>query len=1180
MAPLATITPHWALMLVLQDSELADRYALHHELGRGACGVVYQAYDRLRQATVALKIVAAFEPQRYLDLKGEFRVRATLDHPSLLELYELHVRDKSACLTMRLVAGGMPITHALASIRGVDSPASREAFVDFDRFAIDVLQAVAYLHAQGLVHRDVKPHNVLVDEGRTRALLADFGLATRQGRRAGVAGTLAYLAPEAWGSEPIGPSSDIYSVGVTLAEALLGRPPLAGAIRSEEDLPSWLPSPHKKLLVGLLTADPHRRMTLDGALHLLEGLDGRRVAPLRRARKWDLFVGRESEIEALEHALTGVRPRPRLCVLRGHSGIGKSTLVRRVLARFEDTDSHQILRGRCHPQEQVNMRAWDEISDQIADCLSARAFEVRASSVEMRAAARLFPTLRRLPGHEDPPVELSHAPSGREELMAAVRVFRDLLGCVADRPTIVWVDDLHWAGRDDIDLLMSLVEFQLENVTIVVSLRPEAVDGDVKTVLERHADWDLTLDKLDAASARRLAEEMGVASEQLSTRELDALRTLPMLVLDIAEQHGQRIEGDLTEALIASRMKRHEGVGQQLLELVAASPAPLSWALIQEATRQADGLFQAFLAMQRDHLLTEVLVFGEPTVEVYHDVVRQAHLREHSKKALVDAHLRLARAYESVAPTSHDLKAHHLEAGGQVHDAALEFERAARMSVEHLRFSTAKAQLDRVEALDPALARTSSVCGLRADVDASLGLSRLAGTRFLQAAAIGTEEGGHSEDIVGYRMRGARELIRCGDPGAGLSELQRVLRGFGIRLPSGPRSTILWSSLLRLRILLQGIGLRPTRLTPTPTSGLQLDVLWAGCSSLSHVNHSLADVLLLRHLILAERGGDESALIRSLSFEAVAECTIGVPFLERRVDRLLARARDLCERHGTNYDWAWLDISLAARATFEARWADAIEHGFSAERRLDDIELGIEWERSINRTYLAIALAMRGDVGALRELVDTARRSALHRDDDVALAGVSAGHPAVIGLVDDAAESPYKRLDRSKAWPHAAYSSADYYRLVAAAERHLYRGEGRAAYEVLLRDWPKLSAGAFLALRFVGVDAKYLRARAALAYDGGERDARRQYRTLRKSTEPIAQAYAAAIAAALNARGLSVLGSYASAAAAFDRLGMSLHAASARTWEPASSRGARATLERLGAKAPDKLAALLVPPPL
>ena len=55
------------------------------------------------------------------------------------------------------------------------------------------------------------------------------------------------------------------------------------------------------------------------------------------------------------------------------------------------------------------------------------------------------------------------------------------------------------------------------------------------------------------------------------------------------------------------------------------------------------------------------------------------------------------------------------------------------------------------------------------------------------------------------------------------------------------------------------------RLTPTPTSGLQLDVLWAGCSSLSHVNHSLADVLLLRHLILAERGGDESALKRILT---------------------------------------------------------------------------------------------------------------------------------------------------------------------------------------------------------------------------------------------------------------------------------------------------------------------------
>ncbi|MGH2901082.1 MAG: serine/threonine-protein kinase, partial [Solirubrobacteraceae bacterium] len=206
-------------------------------IGQGGAGVIYRAVDRDLQQEVALKVLRTPGGRAVGKLKSEFRARADLHHPNLLQLFDLIVTEEHAFFTMELVDAvdfldwiwrGTPATPAGVA----DDDAQRR----LARAMRDVVSGLAALHSAGLVHFDVKPGNILVDHtGRVR--LADFGLSTEFRTDAGAsvrdaegAGTPYYMAPERHRGGIITPASDLYSVGATLLEALTGSPqPAAGA---------------------------------------------------------------------------------------------------------------------------------------------------------------------------------------------------------------------------------------------------------------------------------------------------------------------------------------------------------------------------------------------------------------------------------------------------------------------------------------------------------------------------------------------------------------------------------------------------------------------------------------------------------------------------------------------------------------------------------------------------------------------------------------------------------------------------------------------------------------------------------------------------------------------------------------------------------------------------------------
>jgi serine/threonine protein kinase len=202
-------------------------YRIEARLGRGGMGIVFRARHDGDGRTVALKVLrdelgASDEFRRRL--AREARAAAEVDHPNLAPVLELGEAEGRLYLVVRYVDG-----RSLDERLRFDGPLPVAELV---RLAADVGAGLDALHRRGIVHRDVKPANILLAADGT-AVLSDFGLAkglaytvlTKPGQ---VLGTLNYLAPEVLRKEPAGPMSDLYALGCVLFECLAGKPPFAG----------------------------------------------------------------------------------------------------------------------------------------------------------------------------------------------------------------------------------------------------------------------------------------------------------------------------------------------------------------------------------------------------------------------------------------------------------------------------------------------------------------------------------------------------------------------------------------------------------------------------------------------------------------------------------------------------------------------------------------------------------------------------------------------------------------------------------------------------------------------------------------------------------------------------------------------------------------------------------------
>lgn len=273
------------------QTALKGRYSLEREIGRGGMGIVYLARDVALDRPVALKLLP-----RELAEQSEFRERflreartaARLSHPHIVPIHSVEEVDRFVFFAMAYVEGETlgerirgrgPLTHAEAT-----------------RIVREVAWALAYAHAQDVVHRDVKPDNILLEDSTGRALVTDFGIAVAAGGESEgeVVGTADFMSPEQASGETVDARSDLYSLGVVGFYAVSGRLPFESATPTEA-IAKHLTRPAP----GLASVAPDAPARLAGPIDRCLRKD-----PAER------FSGSEEMAEALGEAGAGERPLP------------------------------------------------------------------------------------------------------------------------------------------------------------------------------------------------------------------------------------------------------------------------------------------------------------------------------------------------------------------------------------------------------------------------------------------------------------------------------------------------------------------------------------------------------------------------------------------------------------------------------------------------------------------------------------------------------------------------------------------------------------------------------------------------------------------------------------------------------------------------------------------------------
>ena len=208
--------------MVAPGDVLSERYEVTALIASGGMGAVYRAVDRLLGRAVALKVFRAPDTDR-ARFELETSLLARLHHPHLVQLFDGGDADGVPFIVLELAEG-----PTLDTLMG-SGPMAPERVAEV---GAELASALAYLHHEGVVHRDVKPSNVLTD-ARGRVLLGDLGIA-RAIDTAGMTatgftmGTAAYVAPEQLAAEPVGPAADVYALGVVLLECLTGTRAFSG----------------------------------------------------------------------------------------------------------------------------------------------------------------------------------------------------------------------------------------------------------------------------------------------------------------------------------------------------------------------------------------------------------------------------------------------------------------------------------------------------------------------------------------------------------------------------------------------------------------------------------------------------------------------------------------------------------------------------------------------------------------------------------------------------------------------------------------------------------------------------------------------------------------------------------------------------------------------------------------
>ncbi|MFO0684487.1 MAG: AAA family ATPase [Sandaracinus sp.] len=720
---LATATPDRPVRL--------GRYDVVGLIRAGGMGTVYEAIDREHGTTVALKTLTDLDAESLRRFKTEFRAVADLAHPNLVPLYELSSDKGLWFFTMERIDGvdflewlrgpsareaptleeernaeatTRPRVEAEPHVPLIEpTPTAPESVTRVREAFGQLVRGVRALHAAGLVHLDLKPSNVLVDR-HGRVVVLDFGLVRPVAENAqaaldgdltsAVSGTPAWMAPEQFAGENIGPAADWYAVGLMLYRALTGLhafPPASVAVTwfakmhlppvPPDELVGGVPRDLSLLAMDLLRPEASERP--DGALvaELVAG-EASPVRATERAQRTEL-IGRSEERALLARAIERAHTRGAAMVhVRGPSGVGKSALLGELRQMARRGGEALVLRGRCYERESVPYKAFDEMFDELARRLGTMpAPEVERIlprwTVEL---ARLFPVLGSVEAIRTrvrSSMISSDVTSAMEVRRRALLAARELVEALArERLVVLEIDDLQWADTDSVILLDALLAAPAPaRLLVAASYRPHEASTSTASAaylaatgeLAARGDLEVTtidIGPLSPSEARSLAAATlslrDARSERLASRIADEAGGVPFFVEELARfanyerAAGREIstDGVTLDGLLAQRIEVLPPGERSLVEVlaVASSPIPLSVALAVAGIER--GVLRALWTLRGGHFVRATGVAATDEVELHHDRMREALLASMARTRIDDRRVALGRALAALGTSS------------------------------------------------------------------------------------------------------------------------------------------------------------------------------------------------------------------------------------------------------------------------------------------------------------------------------------------------------------------------------------------------------------------------------------------------------------------------------------------------------------------------------------------------
>jgi hypothetical protein len=1173
----------------LQPPEGIEQFELLRCLGAGTSGTVWEARERATSARVALKLLRQREGLNLLHFKREFRTLADLAHPNIVRFGGLYEEAGHFYFTMELVDGEQFLDHVRAPVLDMDR--LRAAFGQ-------LTSGLIALHAAGLVHRDVKPQNILVTRSG-RVVLLDFGLALslEHSRHCDSAGTIAYMAPEQALTMDHTPAVDWYAMGVILYDALTGKLPSShrgmrnflaearGTLMPPSALVSDIPEDLSELCIQLLRFEPKDRPDEETIMRHFgsdaEHARGRASFRSQVSFRRGVFVARTRELEVL-HGARRQMEQGSLSVVRieGESGIGKSALLRQFVTDVAtDSADTLIVSSRCYEREAVAYRAMDSVVDGIVHHLVETAHSRGSIATPVHAAylAQVFPVTRALPGFEGlgRPGLLDVDP--HEARRRAYDALRALLRTVTDRcPLVIHVDDAQWMDRDSVALLSYLLSEQPSRTLVVVTSRPTMVDPLESVMQSVPGAVRLELSALSPGESERLAtlllgDAVGVENKRAaSVARESAGHPLHILELVTHTLRGAPAVGSLEDAM-SERVLELDASARHLLGLIGIATAPLDDRVARSASGLSAAAYQGVVSRLREEgLVSFNAASSGDDLQVYHDRVRQVVVGRMPSESRRDAHRVLALSIERYAPNDLDALAHHFAEAAVPEAAARYASRAGDQSLDKLAFENAAHLFEMALRFEGQKEARGSLESRLGRALASAGRGAAAAAAYLRAAPL---SGAAMPDL---RRRAGEQLLRAGHVDDGTSILFALLRELGTAAPESTAAILasLGARLFQLRI--GGLSPRNRARPLSPNDRLKLDVFWTLATGLSTVHHLRATEFQARALTLALRAGDTDRVVKAAALlGATLSMTIGWP--RSMSSRLRQRATDLAKEFPSDENAGWLDLAFGVTCLGHWDFIGCETSCARAEQILTTRCTGVAWEIATAQAFGLWSASFRGNFSEAGARLPGLLESARSRGDRHAETALILSPLHLVGLAANRPTRVRQECEEAMAmWPATVAPFQHMCGAYVLAQVDLYEGRAEDAWTHALRAREMLRRSHLSSVEFQRVDLSSLRARAALACAAGAAVADRkrwleeamvEVRRLRREAVAPAHAFADLIDGAvmnLRADGATAKERLASASRRFESLGMKLHAGTARLGCAAISHDhmARTTAER------------------